>query len=61
MRATLVLRPNPQAAAAPLVLDGDGLNLVSLKLDGKTLPAENYVVTPDNLTIAAAAQRPVHA
>ena len=52
VRATLVLRPNPQTAAAPLVLDGDGLNLVSLKLDGKTLPAENYVVTPDNLTIA---------
>src|SRR3954463_10844615 len=33
VRATLALKPNPKAAAAaPLVLDGDGLNLVSLKL-----------------------------
>ena len=33
------------------MLDGDGLNLVSLKVDGAALPAENYVATPDNLTI----------
>ena len=25
VRATLALKPNPDAAAAPLVLDGDGL------------------------------------
>ena len=38
VRATLQLRPNPKAAApAPLVLDGDGLTLVSLKLDGEPL------------------------
>ena len=34
------LKPNPKAGApAPLVLDGDGLKLVSLKLDGETLRA----------------------
>ena len=30
VRATLAFKPNPEAAAAPLVLDGDGLTLVSL-------------------------------
>jgi aminopeptidase N len=51
VRATLALEPNPDAAAAPLVLDGDGLTLTSLKLDGVVLPAENYAATPDRLTI----------
>ncbi len=52
VRAVLALRPNPAAtAAAPLVLDGDGLNLVSLKLDGEPLPAEQYAATADRLTI----------
>ena len=38
VRAALLLKPNPKAAApAPLVLDGDGLTLVSLKLDGEPL------------------------
>ena len=31
VRATLALRPNPKSVAAPLVLDGDGLSLVSLR------------------------------
>jgi aminopeptidase N len=53
VRATLALRPNPQGAApAPVVLDGDGLDLVSLKLDGAALPAGSFVATPDSLTIA---------
>jgi aminopeptidase N len=53
VRAVLSLKPNPRASApAPLVLDGDELNLVSLKLDGAPLPAESFVATPDNLTIA---------
>src|SRR5471032_2343673 len=51
VRATLALKPNPQSAAAPLVLDGDGLSLTSLKIDGTVLAAENYVATPDRLTI----------
>ncbi len=52
VRATLELKPNPQAAAAPLVLDGDGLSLISLKLDGAELKSDSYHVTPDQLTIA---------
>src|SRR5665647_1332455 len=51
VRATLALRPNPQSAAAPLVLDGDGLTLISLKLNGAALPADSYVAGPDSLTI----------
>jgi aminopeptidase N len=51
VRATLALKPNPQGAAAPLVLDGDGLTLISLKLNGAALPADSYVAGPDSLTI----------
>jgi aminopeptidase N len=58
VRATLALKPNPQSSAAPLVLDGDGLTLVSLKLDGATLPPESYVATPDSLTIAQVPNAP---
>ena len=53
VRATLALKPNPQSAApAAVVLDGDALTLVSLKLDGAALPADAFVATPDSLTIA---------
>jgi aminopeptidase N len=52
VRAKLKIRPNPAGAPAPLVLDGDELKLSSLTLDGKPLPAENFIVTPDRLTIA---------
>src|SRR5262249_30603544 len=36
VRATLALKPNPEATAAPVVLNGDGLSLVSLKVNGRT-------------------------
>ena len=53
VRATITFKPNPDGgAAAPLKLDGEGLTLVSLKLDGKALPADHYVATPDGLSIA---------
>ena len=53
VRATLALRPNVNGAApAPLTLDGDGLDLRELKLDGATLPPEQFVATADRLTIA---------
>jgi aminopeptidase N len=52
VRARLKLKPNTNGVPAPLILNGDGLRLVSLALDGKPLPAESYVVTPDTLTIA---------
>ena len=52
VRAKLTLKPNAAGAPAPLVLDGEELKLKSLVLDGKPLPAENFVATPDKLTIA---------
>jgi aminopeptidase N len=58
VRATLTLRPNENGAApAPLVLDGDGLSLRALKLDGATLAAERFVATADRLTISQPPQR----
>src|SRR4051812_39556605 len=59
VRAALQLKPNPAAAIpAPLVLDGDGLNLVSLTLDGVPLTPEQYAATSDSLTIAQPPRRP---
>jgi aminopeptidase N len=59
VRAALRFKPNPAASAsAPLVLDGDGLTLVSLKLDGQTLDPAHYAATPDKLTIAQPPQGP---
>ncbi len=51
VRATLALKPNPDNAAAPLVLDGDGLSLSSLRIDGAEPGPDSYLVTPDQLTI----------
>ena len=52
VRATLLLKPNPAVASpAPVVLDGDGIRLVSLTLDGAALPEAQYLATPDRLTI----------
>src|SRR6201981_3293465 len=58
VRAKLAIKPNSAGAPAPLVLDGDELTLRSIRLDGKPLPAESFVATPDRLTIAQAPQRP---
>ncbi|HET7804665.1 MAG TPA: aminopeptidase N [Pseudolabrys sp.] len=58
IKATLSLRPNPTSAAAPLVLDGDGLHLVSLKFDGSAVPDGSFVATPDGLTIPQPPNRP---
>ncbi len=57
VRAKLKLKPNGAGVPAPLVLDGEELTLKSLAIDGKLLPAENFVATPDKLTIA----QPPHA
>ena len=59
IRATLALKPNPRNASAPLVLDGDGLSLASLTLDGEILPEDSYVVTPDSLTIPQPPNQPI--
>jgi len=58
VRAKLKLTPNSAGTPAPLVLDGEELKLKSLALDGKPLPAENFVATPDKLTVAQPPNRP---
>ncbi len=57
VRATLMLRPNGSGAPTPLVLDGDALNLLSLKLDRVTLPPDQFTATPNRLTITQPPQR----
>jgi aminopeptidase N len=58
VRAALTLRPNGNGAApAPLMLDGEALKLRALKLDGAALPPEQFVATPEQLTIAQPPQR----
>jgi aminopeptidase N len=52
IHAKLKIKPNSTGVPIPLVLDGDGLKLISLALDGEPLPAESFVATPDKLTIA---------
>jgi len=52
IRATLALKPNPKSASALLILNGDGLSLISLKLDGTVMAPDSYVATPESLTIA---------
>ncbi len=51
VRATIAFKPNSATPAAPLVLDGDGLALRGLKLNGEMLSADSFLVTPDQLTI----------
>jgi aminopeptidase N len=51
VRSKLKVKPNTAGAPAPLVLDGEDLKFVSLAIDGKPLPPENFVATPDRLTI----------
>lgn len=57
--AHLSLRPHPQCpSGAPLVLNGDGLTLVHLALDGQRLAPEAYSVSPGVLHIFVPPQRP---
>jgi aminopeptidase N len=57
VRARLALAPNPAGVpGAPLVLDGDGLTLVNLALDGAPLAPDTYTATPDRLTLHAPAR-----
>ncbi|MGY0787747.1 aminopeptidase N [Azospirillum argentinense] len=54
VRAQLGLRRNPacdSAAALPLTLDGQRLELVSVALNGQPLGDADYTVTPDHLTV----------
>ncbi|HEY8212765.1 MAG TPA: aminopeptidase N, partial [Methylocystis sp.] len=57
--ARLTLRRNPAGTPdAPLVLDGDDLILLGVKLDGKALGPGEYEATPDRLTLAAVPDAP---
>src|SRR5262249_49640861 len=52
VRTVMALRPNPPAAAPPRgTLDGEALKLAGISLNGAPLAADQYVATPDGLTI----------
>jgi aminopeptidase N len=58
VRATLTIARNPAVpGAGPLVLDGDGLSLLGVRLDGEPLAADAFDVTPDSLTVHAVPAR----
>jgi len=60
VRARIALKPNPAAGApAPIVLDGDGLTLASLALDGEAMAPDAFAATPDSLTIPQPPNRPL--
>ncbi|MFS8038832.1 aminopeptidase N [Xanthobacter sp. AM11] len=51
--ARLALRRNPKGTpGAPVALDGDGLTLVRLAIDGKPLAGPSFEASPDSLVIA---------
>ena len=58
VRTTLNLKPNPASSPAPLVLDGDDLNLSSVSMDGQPLTADAYAASSDRFTLAQPPQRP---
>ncbi len=51
--ARLDLRRQGDGGGAPLVLDGQGLTLLSIAIDGRPLADGEYRLTDDSLTIAA--------
>lgn len=40
-----------KGSITPLILDGEAMELLSVKLDDKTLPTDAYAITPETLTI----------
>ena len=60
VKSKLLLRPNPKAAPGdrPLVLDGEGLVLQSIALDGKPLGLDDYRLGEKSLTIPKVPPRP---
>ncbi|MEQ1950687.1 aminopeptidase N [Mesorhizobium sp. CN2-181] len=46
-----IRRRDPAARNLPLVLDGDGLDLRGISLDGRALASEDYAATPDKLIL----------
>ena len=58
--AKLSMRRNPKAADkdANLVLDGEHLNLESIALNGKMLPAKDYICDATSLTLKKTPKKP---
>ena len=56
--ATLHLKPNPNMASSPLVLDGDELVLESLALDDVIIPTSAYTIDRRTLTLNNTPNRP---
>jgi len=52
VEARLTFRPNPGVAAAPLRLEGVGLELIELRLDGSLLPNDAYQLVDGGLIIS---------
>jgi aminopeptidase N len=60
IRARLALHPNPVSGTAePIVLDGEDLKLINLRLDGAALSRSQYTVTADRLTIVSPPNAPL--
>ncbi|MCA0433537.1 MAG: aminopeptidase N [Proteobacteria bacterium] len=57
VRATLSITPKA-AAVAPLLLDGEGLELVAISIDGSPLAATAYTYADRKLTILSPPQQP---
>jgi aminopeptidase N len=53
VKARLAVKRNPASAhrSAPLELDGDEIELVSVSIDGRLLPGDAYTLDPARLTI----------
>ena len=59
VRATLAVSRHPQATGskAPLELDGDELELLSVAVDGRPLDSSAYTLDAERLTIAGVPDR----
>ncbi len=51
VRSRLSLRRNPAATGGELLLNGEDLRLVDIRLDGETLAPERWRITPDGLVV----------
>ena len=53
VKSVLAIRPNPDCASHPvdLMLDGENMRLISIKLNDKPLAASDYVLTDTALTV----------
>jgi aminopeptidase N len=59
VRAKLKIRRNPQVdTAGPLHLDGEGLHLERIKLDGRLLDTSDYALTDNALILAEVPDKP---